>query len=104
MLSLATQNAYVWLFPKAENVILSGSEDDIGRYTFPEGLTSKTFCRACGVGMTYLINQPIEDRVLAPNETPCRAYRKGDTSHPVNARVLHGVEVGKVEGAAVMPA
>ncbi|TFB06725.1 hypothetical protein CCMA1212_000433 [Trichoderma ghanense] len=59
---ICQRNAYVWLFPRPENMVLSGSEDDIGRYTFSEGLTSKTFCRTCGVGMTYLRKQPVEDR------------------------------------------
>jgi hypothetical protein len=92
---LATQNAYVWLFPKFESIVLSGSKADIGRYAFSEGLTSKSFCRACGVGMTYLMNQPVEDRDLAPSEPSCRAYREVNTSHPVNARVLHGVDVSE---------
>ncbi|KAL7820670.1 glutathione-dependent formaldehyde-activating enzyme [Trichoderma gracile] len=90
----AIQNAYVWLFPEAENMVLSGSNDDIGRYTFSGGLASKTFCRTCGVGMTR--PQPVEDRDQAPSESSCRAYRRGDASHPVNARVLHGVDVSKL--------
>ena len=98
------QNAYVWLFPKPENTVLSGSEDDIGSYTFADGLASKTFCRTCGVGTRI---QPLGDKVLAPSEDSCRAYWRGGAAHPVNARVLHGVDVGKlktmVQGAAVTP-
>ncbi|OTA08545.1 glutathione-dependent formaldehyde-activating enzyme [Trichoderma parareesei] len=92
---ICQRNAYVWLFPKAENMVLSGSKADIGRYAFSEGLTSKSFCRTCGVGMTFLMNQPVEDRDLAASESSCRAYREVNTSHPVNARVLHGVDVRK---------
>ncbi|KKP01415.1 glutathione-dependent formaldehyde-activating enzyme [Trichoderma harzianum] len=54
-------NACIWLFPRPENVVLSGSEDAIGRYTFADGLTSKTFCRTCGINMTNLRNQLSRD-------------------------------------------
>ncbi|KAH0492914.1 hypothetical protein TgHK011_007841 [Trichoderma gracile] len=91
---ICQRNAYVWLFPEVESMVLSGSNDDIGRYTFSGGLASKTFCRTCGVGMTR--TQPVEDRDQAPSGSSCRAYRRGDASHPVNARVLHGVDVSKL--------
>lgn len=108
MLSLEIQNAYVWLFPKPENIVLSGSEDAIGRYTFSDGLTSKTFCRTCGVNMTNLRNQLPQDEVLALSEHARQVYWKGKASYPVNARTLHEVDVGKLkkvmfEGATAMP-
>ncbi|KAL6875262.1 Mss4-like protein [Trichoderma novae-zelandiae] len=104
---ICQRNAYVWLFPKPENMVLSGSERDIGRYTSSDGLASKTFCRTCGVGMTSVRNQPVEDEGQAPSESSCRAYCRGEESHPVNARVLHGVDVARLKvmsaGAAGLP-
>ncbi|EHK23624.1 uncharacterized protein TRIVIDRAFT_148409, partial [Trichoderma virens Gv29-8] len=106
--SICSRNAYVWLFPRPENIVLSGSEDAIGSYTFSDGLTSKTFCRTCGINVTNLRNQLSEDEILALSEHSRQAYWRGKESHPVNARVLHGVDVGKLkkvmfEGATAMP-
>ncbi|KAL7951575.1 Mss4-like protein [Trichoderma barbatum] len=106
--SICSRNAYVWLFPKPENMVLSGSENVIGRYAFSDGLTSKTFCRTCGINMTNLRNQLSQDKVLALSEHSRQVYWGGKASHPVNARILHSVDVGKLkkvmlDGATVMP-
>ncbi|KAL6817825.1 Mss4-like protein [Trichoderma sp. SZMC 28015] len=106
--SICTRNGYIWLSPRPENVVLSGSEDAIGRYTFAEGLTSKTFCRTCGINMTDLRNQLSRDEVRALSKHSRRVYGRNKESHPVNVRILHGVDVGKLKkvtfaGATVMP-
>ncbi|KAL6696428.1 Mss4-like protein [Trichoderma pleuroticola] len=106
--SICSRNAYIWLFPRPENVVLSGSEDAIGRYTFADGLTSKTFCRTCGINMTNLRNQLSQDEVRALSRHSRQVYGRNKESHPVNVRVLHGVNVGKLKkvtfaGATVMP-
>ncbi|KAL7938756.1 Mss4-like protein [Trichoderma chlorosporum] len=105
--SICHRDAYVWLFPRPTNMVLSGSEDAIGRYTFPDGLTSKTFCRTCGVNLTNPRTQLSQDKALAPSEHSRQVYSEGKEFHPVNARVLHGVDLGglkkgRVEGATVM--
>ncbi|KAL6804092.1 Mss4-like protein [Trichoderma sp. SZMC 28012] len=106
--SICSRNGYVWLSPRPENVVLSGSEDAIGRYTFAEGLTSKTFCRTCGINMTDLRNQLSRDEVRALSKHSRQVYGRNKESHPVNVRVLHGVDVDKLKkvtfaGATVMP-
>ncbi|KAL6791288.1 Mss4-like protein [Trichoderma sp. SZMC 28013] len=106
--SICTRNAYIWLFPRPENVVLSGSDDAIGRYTFADGLTSKTFCRTCGINMTNLRNQLSRDEVRALSKHSRQVYGRNKESHPVNVRILHGVDVDKLKkvtfaGATVMP-
>ncbi|KAM0265702.1 hypothetical protein ACHAQJ_000136 [Trichoderma viride] len=95
--SICQRNAYVWLLPKPENVVLSGSEDAIGRYVLADGLTSKAFCRTCGVNMTSLRNPLPEKEVLALSEHARQVYWRGRAYSPVNARTLHGVDVGKLK-------
>ncbi|KAF3067940.1 hypothetical protein CFAM422_008106 [Trichoderma lentiforme] len=106
--SICSRNGYIWLSPRPENVVLSGSEDAIGRYTFAEGLTSKTFCRTCGINMTDLRNQLSRDEVRALSKHSREIYGRNKESHPVNVRILHGVDVDKLKkvtfaGATVMP-
>ncbi|RFU78542.1 glutathione-dependent formaldehyde-activating enzyme [Trichoderma arundinaceum] len=106
--NICQRNAYVWLRPKPEHVVLSGPEDAIGRYVFADGLTSKTFCRTCGVNMTNIRNELPEEEVLALSEQARQIYWRGKATYPVNARVLHGVDVGKLkkvlfDGATLMP-
>ncbi|KAL7962220.1 Mss4-like protein [Trichoderma compactum] len=106
--SICSRNAYIWLFPRPENVVLSGPEDAIGLYTFADGLTSKTFCRTCGINMTNLRNRLSRDEVRALSKHSRQVYGRNKESHPVNVRVLHGVDVGKLKnvtfaGATVMP-
>ncbi|QYS95995.1 hypothetical protein H0G86_003260 [Trichoderma simmonsii] len=106
--SICSRNGYIWLSPRPENVVLSGSEDAIGHYTFAEGLTSKTFCRTCGINMTDLRNQLSRDEVRALSKHSRQIYGRNKESHPVNVRILHGVDVDKLKkvtfaGATVMP-
>jgi hypothetical protein len=79
------------------NVVLHGDEKDIGRYVFARKMMAKTFCRTCGVNLT---NQPVdlpEDVVAAMSEADRAWFEGGRVRHPVNLRVLNGVDLTKLK-------
>ncbi|EHK44037.1 uncharacterized protein TrAtP1_008502 [Trichoderma atroviride] len=94
---ICQRNACVWISPNFENVVLSGSEDAIGRYVLTDGLTSKVFCHTCGVNMSSFRNELSEEEILQLTEQDVQAYRRGRARCPINVRTLHGVDVGKLK-------
>ncbi len=105
------------MYPKAEQVVLAGAEDDIQRYRFNHAILAKPFCRTCGVSMSNPLNAditPDEAAARLPGADAAqrdkvRAYMAHHKKmHPVNVRVLHGVDldrlhVKKLDGAALIP-
>ncbi|KAH8128964.1 Mss4-like protein [Trichoderma asperelloides] len=105
---ICQRNACIWISPNPENVVLSGSEDAIGRYILPDGLTSKVFCRTCGVNMSSIRNELSEKEILGLTELDLQDYRRGRAHYPINARTLHGVDMGQlkkivIEGTTATP-
>ncbi|KAK6451340.1 hypothetical protein FP744_10007591 [Trichoderma asperellum] len=94
---ICQRNACIWISPNPENVVLSGSEDAIGRYILPDGLTSKVFCRTCGVNMSSIRNELSEKEILGLTELDLQDYRRGRAHYPINARTLHGVDMGQLK-------
>ncbi|KAL7910844.1 Mss4-like protein [Trichoderma velutinum] len=94
--SICSRNAYIWLCPRPEHIVLSGSEDAIGYYKFAEGLTSKTFCRTCGINMTDFRNQFSREEVRMLSKYSRKVYWWYKETYPVNVRVLHGVDHSKL--------
>ncbi|KAL7918039.1 Mss4-like protein [Trichoderma austrokoningii] len=94
---ICRRNAYVWISPSFENVVLSGCEDAVGHYILPHGLTSKVFCRTCGVNMSSFRNPLSEEEILELNEQHLKAYTRSRAHYPINARTLHGLDVGKLK-------
>jgi len=94
--SICERNAYVWIYPKAENVVLAGDPEQIGRYSFGKRLNAKTFCKTCGVQMTNARNDFSEEEVAALSEPNRKRWEFFATGHPVNARVLDGVDLSKM--------
>lgn len=78
------------------NVALHGDDKDIGRYVFGKRIMSKTFCKTCGVQLT---NEPrdLSDEEVAALSDDSRAWYEGSqVRHPVNLRVLNGVDLKKL--------
>lgn len=90
------QNGYVWCYPPPESVVLSGAEENIGRYQFNWHILEKTFCKICGVPMTNkAVDMTKEQEEALPEQAvPWRALTL--KSHAVNVRVLEGVDLDKL--------
>ncbi|KAM3497044.1 hypothetical protein MY10362_009589, partial [Beauveria mimosiformis] len=113
-------NAYLWVYPKTEQVVLSGKEEDIARYSFNHEVLAKPFCRTCGVSMSNPVNaQTTADEAAARMPGADAAQRDKVRSIMARHSTLHLVNVadaarrgpeqaareevgrGKVVGAAV---
>ncbi|KAI9901625.1 hypothetical protein N3K66_003442 [Trichothecium roseum] len=94
--SICERNGYVWCYPPPESVVLSGAEENIGRYQFNWHILEKTFCKICGVPMTNkAVNMTKEQEEALPEQAvPWRALTL--KSHAVNVRVFEGVDLDKL--------
>lgn len=111
------QNAYLWVYPKTDQVVLAGREEDVARYRFNHEILAKPFCRTCGVSMSNPVNaQTTPDEAAtkmpgadAAQQEKVRTHMERHAKmHPVNVRVLHGVDldrlhVKKLDGATLIP-
>lgn len=86
----------LWIYPLTTAVVLSGDEANIGKYEFNTRMLHKTFCKICGVGMTNNFNAITEEQVAALPEVMRNLYKARHMYTGVNARVLHGVDVSKL--------
>ncbi|GJC79167.1 hypothetical protein ColLi_02005 [Colletotrichum liriopes] len=91
--SICERNAYIWLKPNVDQVVLSGDDDKIGRYTFSHRILAKTFCKTCGVPLTNQFNPLTEEERNALTEDARYWHNWSEDKHPVNARVLNGVDL-----------
>ncbi|GKT59253.1 glutathione-dependent formaldehyde-activating enzyme [Colletotrichum tofieldiae] len=91
--SICERNAYIWLKPNVDQVVLSGDDDKIGRYTFSHRILAKTFCKTCGVPLTNQCNPLTEEERNALAEDARYWHNWSKDKHPVNARVLNGVDL-----------
>ncbi|KAK1988519.1 glutathione-dependent formaldehyde-activating enzyme [Colletotrichum cereale] len=91
--SICVRNAYVWLKPSADQVVLSGDDSNIGRYTFSHRILAKTFCKTCGVPLTNQYNPLTEEERNALAKDARQWHDWSKDKHPVNARVLNGVDL-----------
>ncbi|KAL6870552.1 Mss4-like protein [Trichoderma novae-zelandiae] len=106
--SSCERTAAIWTYPLNRAVVLSGAEADVGRYQFNRRIMSKVFCRTCGASLVNQVNALAEDEAAALPEGARRIYDGQRAYTGVNARVLHGVDVGrlrtrKVDGLSKMP-
>ncbi|KAM0257586.1 hypothetical protein ACHAQJ_004286 [Trichoderma viride] len=95
--SICERIAAIWIFPLTKSVFLSGDEANIGRYEFNRRSLYKRFCKICGVGMTNNFKILSEEEIAALPEMVRTVYEKRYMHTSVNARVLHGVDVTKLE-------
>ena len=100
MVDRSVQGGYLWIYPKAEHVVLSGADEDITAYHFARNIVGKTFCKTCGVHMTNRFRQPSEDELAQMSEYDKKWIPPIRASHSVNARVLDGVDIGVLEKKA----
>ncbi|KAK7428060.1 hypothetical protein QQZ08_005492 [Neonectria magnoliae] len=108
--SICERNAYIWVWPRRELVVLHGDPDDIGRYFCASKLIGKTFCKKCGVQMT---NEPAalaDEEIAAMSEERRKTWDMVSPMHPVNLRILNGIDLNdfkdkiqKMEGANYPP-
>ncbi|KAM0742621.1 hypothetical protein ACQRIT_002798 [Beauveria bassiana] len=103
--SICERNAYLWVYPKTEQVVLSGKEEDIARYRFNHEVLAKPFCRTCGVSMSNPVNEKttadeaaarMPDSDAAQRDKVRRIMAHHRTIHPVNVRTLHGVDLSRL--------
>lgn len=86
------------MYPKKEQVVLSGDDADIGHYKFAAGVNAKTFCKKCGIQMTNLFDFDMSpESYEALGEAGKKRRDGGRVFHPVNVRVLHGVDESKLK-------
>ncbi|KAK5995254.1 hypothetical protein PT974_03653 [Cladobotryum mycophilum] len=107
--SVCIRNAYVWVFPHKDQHVLSGSEEDIGYYTWGTHAVAKSFCKICGVNMTQKVNFLSQEKrdTMGPVLQEKYAWYWDNQIHPVNIRALSGVDAEKLktrffEGATLM--
>ncbi|GJC94115.1 glutathione-dependent formaldehyde-activating enzyme [Colletotrichum higginsianum] len=87
-----SSNGYIWLYLDIDQVVLSGDDDSIGRYAFSHRILSKTFCKICGVPLTNQYNPLTEEERSMLTEDARHWHNVFREKHPVNARVLNGVD------------
>ncbi|PNP44587.1 hypothetical protein TGAMA5MH_03717 [Trichoderma gamsii] len=85
-----------WLYRPAESAILAGDEANIGKYEFGAHILYKAFCKICGVGMTNNFLKCTDEHIAGLPKALAEMYELRHLSRGVNARVLHGVDVGKL--------
>ncbi|KAF4333072.1 glutathione-dependent formaldehyde-activating enzyme [Fusarium beomiforme] len=97
--SICDRNAYIWVWPRREHVVLHSDSNDIGRYFFKDStLLAKTFCKKCG---TQLTNEPVlqsDEAIAAMSDSDRKLYEMISPLHPVNLRVLEGVDLNEIAG------
>ncbi|KAH7021568.1 glutathione-dependent formaldehyde-activating enzyme [Microdochium trichocladiopsis] len=95
--SICERNAYIWVSPLGVHVILHGNGEDIGRYLCSRRVMAKTFCKTCGVPLTNMpVELPEEERQALSDEDQ-KGYAMIKLMHPVNVRVLEGIDLKKLK-------
>ncbi|KAM0275888.1 hypothetical protein ACHAQH_007320 [Verticillium albo-atrum] len=104
------QNAYIWVWPMREQVVLFGDEKNIGRYEFGTRNMGKMFCRICSVHMTNLASEKSEEELAAMSDEERGYFEGGKARHPVNLRVIDGLDLDalrskiiQIKGAESLP-
>ncbi|KAI5459314.1 glutathione-dependent formaldehyde-activating enzyme [Mariannaea sp. PMI_226] len=96
--SICQRNGYIWIWPRREHVVIHGDAENIGRYFFKgSDLLAKIFCKKCGVQLT---NEPAllsEAEIAALSEDGRNLYGFVRPLHPVNLRVLDGLDLGAIK-------
>jgi hypothetical protein len=87
--SICERNAYIWVYPPAEQVVIQGQEN-LSYYRFAGKVIAKTFCKICGIQFTNSPADLTQEEVDALSDDLKRAYQRINTTRPVNLRVLDG--------------
>ncbi|KAK0730084.1 glutathione-dependent formaldehyde-activating enzyme, partial [Lasiosphaeris hirsuta] len=86
--SICERNAYVWIYPKADQVVIQG-EENIARYQFANRILDKTFCKICGVTISNLQADLTDEQISALREGLREWHARAQHIFPVNLRVLN---------------
>ncbi|KAH7186728.1 glutathione-dependent formaldehyde-activating enzyme [Fusarium oxysporum] len=105
--SVCERGGYVWIYPDNEQVVLSGDDADIAEYLFGHRVVGKTFCQTCGVHLTNRFNADIlkvnpniaqGQQERQPPDADKKKWRfRASKKHPVNLRILEGVDLTKLK-------
>ncbi|KAF4874903.1 Centromere protein V [Colletotrichum siamense] len=95
--SICARNGYVWIKPPAEQVVLAGDEDKIGRHVFNYGILAKTFCKRCGVPLTNECRSLSDEELAGMAEIAQYYHKLCKQVHPVNARVIDGLDLTRLQ-------
>ncbi|KAI1481529.1 glutathione-dependent formaldehyde-activating enzyme [Daldinia eschscholtzii] len=91
--SICNRMAYVWLYPRKEQVVIEG-EENLAYYKFGTKLFGKSFCKTCGISVHNDI-KPLPEEELNKLPEGQREFIKGAFSMtPINLRVLNDFDVG----------
>ncbi|KAF5643515.1 glutathione-dependent formaldehyde-activating enzyme [Fusarium tjaetaba] len=97
--SICIRNAYIWVWPHRDHVVLHNDSNDIGCYFFQGStLLAKTFCKMCGVQLT---NKPVlqsDEAIAAMSDGDRKLYDMISPLHPVNLRVFDGIDLNEIVG------
>ncbi|KAF9878115.1 glutathione-dependent formaldehyde-activating enzyme [Colletotrichum karsti] len=97
--SICMRNAYRWIYPKKERVVLFAKEpSNIGRYSFGRHVLNKTFCNICGVCMTNEYNPLTDEERKALGALPTGGFgERMKTGHPINLRIFPDLDFAKMK-------
>lgn len=73
--------------------MLHGDRKDIAKYLFGLSMMGKTFCKTCGVQLTNEPAELSEEALAALPSDKLEWFQSGRARHPVNLRVLNGVDL-----------
>ncbi|EGY13979.1 uncharacterized protein VDAG_00661 [Verticillium dahliae VdLs.17] len=91
-------NAYIWVWPMREQVVLFSDEKNISRYEFGKKNMGKMFCRICSVHMTNFAAEKSEEELAAMSGEERAYFEGGKARHPVNLRVIDGLDLDALRG------
>lgn len=90
------QNAYVWIYPRADQVVIQGDEN-LGKYYFGNKAVFKSFCKTCGVNFTNGAADLNDEQFAALSDGFKGLHQRVKTLCPLNLRVLNGFNLSEVK-------
>lgn len=95
---LSSQGAYIWIYPKNEQVVVQGQEN-LSYYVFGSGNYRKAFCKTCGVHIMNDQNPLTEEEITAQPEASRKMRAMTQGFLPVTLRILDGFDIHSVKTA-----
>lgn len=92
---LLAQNAYIWIYPKKDQVAIRGGDLSLVYYGSSSSIYRKGFCRSCGVHVAAELNIDVEAGVTTCS-SDIQAHRTGKDVQPVNLRMLNNFNLDTV--------
>ena len=86
------QNAYIWIYPKVEQVVIQG-KDNITEYAMGQKMMLKSFCKTCGVQLSNRSAPLSEEEIAALSPESKVWFDRGQQFAPVNLRTINGLDL-----------